>query len=176
MQSKNNQILFDLPSECEIQNVIEKSKDDALNDAKALGLIDNKKINKIDLSCPIKPSAKMRRQKKIKINKVNSLQRRFMLPNGIQFEHINLKNFAEKFNDNDIDENSGFVEVFINIHKRIIVKKTSLCWLLRNDYAKLSSDRLERVKENNRNEKNNTHIYNLRAFSRKKNKLVLYKK
>lgn len=47
-----------------------------------------------------------------------------------------------------MNETSSYVEVFRDNfkQKRIIVKKTSLCWLLRGDCVRLSSDRLERVK------------------------------
>lgn len=59
-----------------------------------------------------------------------------------------LNNFAHKFDNKNVEENSAYVEVYSNSNscKRIVVKKCSFCWLLRNDYAKLSSDRLERVK------------------------------
>lgn len=122
------------------------------------------------MSCPIKPFNDMKRAKTNNVNK--RLQQDFarsLTMRDFDFEHIKLKNFSEKCDD-EIDNDSGFVEVFRNEYNRIVVKKTSLCWFLRNDYAKLSSDRLERVKANTRNKKNNTHIYNLRSFS-KKNKM-----
>lgn len=170
IQTKHNPIVFDLPTAHEIQNVIEQAQNDALKDAGPLGLITNKKINEIDLSCPIKPFNDMKRAKTNNVNK--RLQQDFarsLTMRDFDFEHIKLKNFSEKCDD-EIDNDSGFVEVFRNEYNRIVVKKTSLCWFLRNDYAKLSSDRLERVKANTRNKKNNTHIYNLRSFS-KKNKM-----
>lgn len=174
IQSRHNQTFFDLPGKDQIQNVIEKAKNDALHDAMVFDLVHGKEKNnkkKVDLSCPINPFAKVRRGDKNKVNKQRVheeyLQQCHKTSFGIDFEHINLKNVAHKFNGNDIDENSGFVEVFKNIHKRIVVKKTSLCWLLRGDYARLSSDRLERVKENARKKKNKTHIYNLRTLNKR---------
>lgn len=60
---------------------------------------------------------------------------------------ISLKNFPEK---TDIDENSPFVELhFKNRTHRTTVKKTSLCWLLRKDWQKISNDRLRRVQCSN---------------------------
>lgn len=58
---------------------------------------------------------------------------------------VSLKNFASKHENQTIDEKSPKIEVN-NGQRQIIVKKTSLCWLLRKDPGKLSSDRLERVK------------------------------
>lgn len=90
--------------------------------------------------------------------------------NNICFKYVQFKNFADEFNDVDIDEKSGFVEVFSSPDKRIVVKKTSLCWLLRSDSAKLSSDRLERVKGSKK-----FRVYNLRTLSKKRNNISLYK-
>lgn len=56
-----------------------------------------------------------------------------------------LPNFAHKFSGQKIEPNSPYVDI-PNDQKRIVIKKTSLCWLLRSDHVKLSSDRLERVK------------------------------
>lgn len=118
----------------------------------------------------------MKRGKKSKVNKRsnhqenskrNALMNRM---NNICFKYVQLKNFADEFNDVDIDEKSGFVEVFSSPDKRIVVKKTSLCWLLRSDSAKLSSDRLERVKGSKK-----FRVYNLRTLSKKRNNISLYK-
>lgn len=61
---------------------------------------------------------------------------------------IALKNYAYKFENEELEATASFVEVFRNdeMSMRIIVKKTSFCWLLRGDHVRLSSDRLKRVK------------------------------
>lgn len=62
--------------------------------------------------------------------------------------NICLKNFPEK---TEIEENSPFVELqFENQLHRVVVKKTSLCWLLREDWQKISNDRLRRVQSSNK--------------------------
>lgn len=58
-----------------------------------------------------------------------------------------LKNFSEKFGNEEVPDNSPYAEIKCGAPKRYIVKKTSLCWLLRTDCAKLSSDRTIRVKQ-----------------------------
>lgn len=63
----------------------------------------------------------------------------------IQLETLLLPNYANKFIDEKISECSPFVEVFLKNGNRVIVKKTSLCWLLRPEILRLSSDRLRRV-------------------------------
>lgn len=55
-----------------------------------------------------------------------------------------LKNFAYKFENKGIEETSLYLEV-LGGKKRIVVKKTSVCWLFRKEYHKLSSDRKLRV-------------------------------
>lgn len=54
-------------------------------------------------------------------------------------KNANLINFVRKHPNPD--EKSPFVK----LHEGKVVKKTSLCWLLRNDCKKLSSDRIRRV-------------------------------
>lgn len=58
-------------------------------------------------------------------------------------------NYAEKFRCVSVGDASSYVEMdnsTINRNRRIIIKKTFLCWLLRTNSSKLSSDRLKRVK------------------------------
>lgn len=61
-------------------------------------------------------------------------------------EAIVLKNHAEKFVGEEVSHTSPYVEVYRSDEKRIIIKKTSFCWLLQKDCSKLSSDRLIRVR------------------------------
>lgn len=57
-----------------------------------------------------------------------------------------LKNYAKNFTEKEISESSSFVEIYNDGKKRIVVKKSSLIWLLRGDSGKLSSDRILRVR------------------------------
>lgn len=145
----NDAIVYDLPTTTEIVDEIEKAKKHATIDAIAIGLVSKQNLNKIDLACKLKPYTN-----KLTINK-NVAQ----TPNGINIARnytqrilrmgsIALKNYADNFGSEELEETVSFVEVFRDdeINMRIIVKKTSFCWLLRGDHVRLSSDRLERVK------------------------------
>ncbi len=46
-----------------------------------------------------------------------------------------------------LNEDSQFVVVVNKKGKEIVVRKSSICWLLSKDKCKLSSDRLQRVQE-----------------------------
>lgn len=63
----------------------------------------------------------------------------------LQLHGTLLKNFSEKFENKVIDETSPYTEIFRVEGKRLVVKKTSICWLLRRDWQKISADRLQRV-------------------------------
>lgn len=67
---------------------------------------------------------------------------------------------SDKFGNAKVSENSPYVEIYSDFYRRAIVKKTSFCWLLRNDHARISSDKLERVKNHTRSEKGINIIYN----------------
>lgn len=71
-----------------------------------------------------------------------------VINNYLQYRRIEFTNFADKFHGRNITENSKYVELNNKTKKRMVFKKTSLCWLHRNDYQKLSSDRLRRVMYN----------------------------
>lgn len=63
----------------------------------------------------------------------------------IRLKKVELKNFAHKFINQPVPETSPYVEICTGL-KRHVVKKTSLGWLLRPEPAKLSSDRVIRVR------------------------------
>lgn len=46
-----------------------------------------------------------------------------------------------------LDEKSSFVVVEASKGKEMVVRKSSICWLMSKDKCKLSSDRLQRVQE-----------------------------
>lgn len=66
---------------------------------------------------------------------------------------ISLKDYSEKYPN--IDEQSHFAIVVNEAGKESIIRKTSLCWLLTTDKAYSSSDRLQRVKEDEWKKKSN---------------------
>lgn len=78
--------------------------------------------------------------------------------NPINLKTIHLKNFAEKFDGREIPEDSPFVRVICDGGKEFVIKKTSVCWLLRQEHAKLSSDRLLRMKATCKQKKNKKQI------------------
>lgn len=64
---------------------------------------------------------------------------------AIDFKNIKLKNYEGKIKPNDVNETGPYVVVTCEDDKQIVLKKTSLCWLLSTECKKLSSDRLYRV-------------------------------
>lgn len=51
-----------------------------------------------------------------------------------------LKNYAGKFINKNVDEKSSYVEISGG-KRRLILRKTSLCWLFGKEKQKCSSDR-----------------------------------
>lgn len=139
--------VYGLPTLTEIYNEIETSKSDAIRDAIVLGLIHKNKVKQFDFTCQIKPHKKKRNTKRAKAETgsvfVNQITHRVL-----HLNRINLKNYVYRFDGKNVDENSAYVELYHNhtTNRRMIVKKTSFCWLLRGDNERVSSDRLERVK------------------------------
>lgn len=139
--SKNKPNKFELPSLFEIETEIEKCAEQAIETALRFNLI-NEYDEKEDfelLLCQIKPLSQRTRK--------NEKPKPIIIPKLLKlsdFDGIALKNFSAT--KNCVDENSPFLELFFDNHsKRIVVKKSSFCWLLRKDWHRLSSDRLRRV-------------------------------
>lgn len=86
-------------------------------------------------------------------------------------KNIALKDYSSELSNRVIDEKSPYV-VIHDDNKKIIVKKTSWCWLLRKDYHKISSDRLERVKCPT---ENTNHIARKMRSRRNERKLIALK-
>lgn len=131
---------FELPSAEEIQNEIRKSEKDAFIDAMSVGLITTGEFSRENLTCQVKPYHVKEKKSKVAAKDKND--------NQVEPGNIQLKNYASKFEGEKVRQTSPFVELF-DLNKtgnRFICKKTSFCWLLRCDYTKLSSDRLQRVK------------------------------
>lgn len=164
-----------LPTKSEIKDMIEKSKIKAIEDAFEIGLLDEINLD-LGLKCEILPltSAK-KQQKNLKVSKNmkcallnDNIVKTSLKLSGLMT--ISLKNFSYKFTDKDVDETSSYVEI-PGCNNRMIVKKTSLIWLMRQDPCKLSSDRLQRVKKTTK-----IHLltYTDHVHDRKKNKKILH--
>lgn len=140
-----------LPSADSIFNEIQLCQKLAIYTALKLGLIAEKK-SKENYVCKINPplSKTVAQLKSTRIQSKNYNQNTNILNNPIVFmatdlKNIQLKNYARKVNPDDINETGPYVEVECYGNRRIIVKKTSLCWLLGSEHNKLSNDRLRRV-------------------------------
>lgn len=157
---------FDLPTELEIIEQIEKCKSAAVKDAITLGLL-SRAEKKLPITCAVIPFTPKRL--KIIFNESDESyesdgsyeDEEFEKESELEFQIRNvlsglrfttLKNFEKKFIGKEVDVDGPFVEI-LGKNKRIVLKKTSLCWLLGKPTHKLSSDRLKRVKCNEKNGK-----------------------
>lgn len=128
-----------LPNKEQIIETILECRSRAISDAKKFNLIGNN----FKFACNIKPHILNSTEKELSNQEFESE----MSDDMEQLKSISLINYAEKFADKEVDENSSYAEIFGDDgSKRLIVRKTSLCWLFRTNYLKLSSDRLQRVK------------------------------
>lgn len=148
VQNKKNfsdKSIYTLPSEEEIIDTIEKSKQSAIEYAHQIGLLDEDDTHP-DLVCKLSPLVLAEKEKTIPVNmRTPTFCEKKFLHTLSQLRALTLKNYASNFID-EIPEISPYVEVYNDGEKRVVVKKSSLCWLLREDPGKLSSDRIERVK------------------------------
>lgn len=133
-QNDSNKIFLDLPTKSEILNKIIDCKNKAIKTVSQFGF--KVRNNSNLLSCEIAKLSLCKQKKKINA-KAKSVAIGPLKLNDL--ENVSLKNFVEKHPNPD--ERSPFVK----LHYKKVVKKTSLCWLLRNDCQKLSSDRTRRV-------------------------------
>lgn len=136
----DSKIIHELPSPEQIFNEIILCQKIACQTATKLGLITSKKQQL--MSCKIKPYTPKcanitQRMKVLSINKKQE-------PKMPDPRNIQLKDYSEKLIN--IDERSPYALLDSTKGKKVVVRKTSLCWLLRNESRKLSSDRLIRVR------------------------------
>lgn len=138
-----------LPTADEINKEYLFCKQLAIPTATKLGLIEI--TNSVDEKCMCKINPLVFQ------NQTNEFQKRQVVPsvdsksNAFEFkladlENIELKNFDGKYKASDMSEAGPYVEIVCADDKKILVKKTSLCWLLGTDCVKLSDDRLLRVR------------------------------
>lgn len=161
---------IEMPTLEEIYDQIEKCKAEAVKYAKEVGLIKNKKKN-TDTRCKVPPYIP-----RAPVEYSNSeysavyideyLYEKFKV--ALLLKSGSYSNYAQKFRDVSIEETCPYVEInssTANENKRIVVKKSFLCWLLRTNSPKLSSDRLARVKSKIKNQpKSKIHCEYARRF------------
>lgn len=160
VKQQNNafNVIHDLPTKLEILNTIEECKNEAIKISSHFRF---RVLNESNLfSCEIPKLSTCKQKKnintKVKIdNLVNGLIRFDDLKNA------NLINFVQKHPNPD-DESP-----FVKLHEGKVVKKTSLCWFLKSDCKKLSSDRIRRVMAL----KENDYVNNKRNYIRNQAKI-----
>lgn len=140
--SNENEICFALPSREEIIKEIEFCQRAAVVTATKLGLISNSEPNKI-YTCKINRFTEKKKGKlKTHIKSTKECTQAIKLKD---LRNIQLIDYTGKIRKQVIDTTSPYAEIQCNKNKKIIVKKTSLCWLFNVDSKKISSDRLQRV-------------------------------
>lgn len=156
IKSYSAQNSFVLPSKDEIFQSILKCKNEAIESGIELGLITKKSKDK-SCECQIQPYTSFKRKTKI----VHTEIKFPILPPLHACGALHLKNYANKFGDQPVDKTSTYVEI-PDCDERFIVKKTSLCWLLRRETIKSSSDRLLRVMSGPQRRKGKKKNYNIK--------------
>lgn len=142
----------------------------AIGDSIKIGLLDSKETD-ISLKCGVFPYAPTvvspQDGTHMQSNKIESALALSRL------RSVSLKNYSDAFKNKEVSECSIYTEVFGG-SKRIIIKKTSLCWLLRKNEGKLSSDRLKRVQASARYH-SNYGKKNRKTNKKLKTKCLLYR-
>lgn len=111
------------------------------------------------------------RNAELKTTKVKSFSSFLHLPvktsQVIDLMNVDLKDYKDKVKE--VSETSPYVKLIKN-GKLFIVKKTTLCWLLRKDYCKISSDRLKRVqmKEDTQKQIKKNCLYSYKPLKKRK--------
>lgn len=130
-KKENIKFVHELPTKCEIFNTITLCKTRAIYTAKRFGF----KIptNSLLISCKISAKILSKRTIKTKANSqkiMNSFKKPLLKVSDLK--NVNLINYID--NHPNPDESSPFVQ----LNDKKVVRKTSLCWYLRNDYQKKS--------------------------------------
>lgn len=144
--------VYSLPSAEQIYNEIVFCEKSSITTATKLGLIKKGMATRDTFVCKINPHA-ISTEKVIKKKRLNTERESYILPD---LKNIQLKDYTGKYKHKNTGERSPYVEMYNAADKRIVVKKTSLCWLLREESQKLSSDRLQRVKYSAKNKNKST--------------------
>lgn len=139
----NNRNRFELPPKHEIFKILEECRDEAINIADCFGMYVDLEDVYFLYECAI-PPLKMKPPK----NFNEPIQHEPLIIHSLL-----LKSFGHKIPIENINEHSPYVVVECSDGKKVVVKKTSLCWLLRKNHVKLSSDRIYRVRAPHDSEK-----------------------
>lgn len=161
---------FELPSMQEIIGQIEQCKSLTLETALEFKLCTKKDVDDSDIfTCKISPYVhKVTKKSRLMLNTIPITTKQLEVSD---LNGICLKNFPAK---TKIEENSPFVELYFeNQLHRTVVKKTSLCWLLRKDWQRVSNDRLRRVQCSNKIVKITSKCKS-KLNSRKRRKCLMY--
>lgn len=150
---------FELPTKEEIQHQIEICKKHAVEDAVNLGLINKaqakrKNIFESDMKSldEGKQKTKNPRSIRMKLFEKNMDKKNEFKKVMMQLKINSLKDYSNNLKNNIIDDTSPYVKIDCTNGMKVI-KKTTLCWLLRPEIQKLSSDRLLRVRADINNKK-----------------------
>lgn len=157
----DSNFVHELPTKSEIFNIIALCKARAISTAKRFGFsIPN---DSTLISCNITAKCLNKRTIKTKKNAkkiINSFKKPLLKVSDLK--NVNLLNYIES-HPNPEDSSP-----FVKLSEKKVVRKTSLCWYLRNDYQKISADRNKRVMtltENDYLVKNKTaNTTNIRTF------------
>lgn len=136
---------FELPSESEIYGEIFKSKSMAIKSGIKIGLVKKGKEYEDSCACQIGPYM----PPNVKVNRQDTSEKNLFDLTRFRASVFRLKNFAQKFESEEVGTTGSFLEI-PHCKRKFVVKKSSLCWLLRKETPKLSSDRLMRVRGGNR--------------------------
>lgn len=137
---------YEFPDEKLIISTIEKCQVSAIEEAKKYGLIKKQKLEEI-CNCRVPPYVSNRKIRHNENDDTIYFEDGFEKLDELQtrLASTSLKNYADKFEENSLPETSSYVEFALE-HRRFVFKKTSLCWLLRKESYKCSSDRKYRVR------------------------------
>lgn len=101
----SNRFFNELPNKVQIFEQIEKSKCDAIRDAIKIGLIEKDSVERISFACQVAPVSI-----KAKKNTVVSEGSLSISSTLLRREAIILKNYAEKFTEEEVPETSSYVQ------------------------------------------------------------------
>lgn len=168
--------VYELPSNDDIFHEIQQAKNEAICIANSFGLI------KRSVSLELVTKSTFTPMKSSKSNPITENESDDDMweyePIKYNFSRVYLRNYSDKFENIEIEESSSYVEIYRTFERRRVVKKTSICWLLRKDTLKLSSDRLVRVQgpKEAKTRKKPKHKKKIKIKASCKVKPTLYKK
>lgn len=137
---KQTYIEFELPTDESINDVIKSAKDEALNDAKNLGMhVNDSDINKCECFIPNLNFDDIVEENESS-DEDNDMNENWFSETNHLFDFSSLKEY-----ESDLNEICPFIEVPSKSGGLKTVRKSSVVWLLSDTRENLSSDRLRRV-------------------------------